>query len=130
CKGGRDPPSRPRAGSTAETSSARSAGGETRAAAVHRRDPGSSGEPQRECGRRGRARQPLTAAREPAKSSGVSLEIVPTREGYQRWAPYYDDYDNALIVLEQPIVTALLGDLAGARVADIGCGTGRHALRL
>ncbi|HLT38979.1 MAG TPA: class I SAM-dependent methyltransferase [Enhygromyxa sp.] len=60
----------------------------------------------------------------------MSLEIVPTREGYQRWAPYYDDYDNALIVLEQPIVTALLGDLAGARVADIGCGTGRHALRL
>lgn len=60
----------------------------------------------------------------------VKLEIVPTHDGYQRWAPYYDDYDNALIVLEEPIVTALIGDVAGAQVADIGCGTGRHALRL
>jgi ubiquinone/menaquinone biosynthesis C-methylase UbiE len=60
----------------------------------------------------------------------MSLEIVPTREGYERWAPYYDDYDNALIVLEQPIVTAMLGQVSGLRVADVGCGTGRHALRL
>lgn len=60
----------------------------------------------------------------------MTLEIVPTREGYERWAPYYDDYDNALIVLEQPIVTALLGDVTGLRVADVGCGTGRHALRM
>jgi ubiquinone/menaquinone biosynthesis C-methylase UbiE len=60
----------------------------------------------------------------------MDLEIVPTHEGYERWAPYYDDYDNALIVLEQPIVTAMLGQLDGERVIDVGCGTGRHALRL
>ncbi|HVI01308.1 MAG TPA: hypothetical protein VM869_21470, partial [Enhygromyxa sp.] len=38
----------------------------------------------------------------------MTLEIVPTREGYERWAPYYDDYDNALIVLEQRVVIVVV----------------------
>lgn len=59
-----------------------------------------------------------------------SLPILPVQEGYDRWAPHYDDYDNAVIALEQPIVTALLGDVADLRVVDVGCGTGRHALRM
>jgi malonyl-CoA O-methyltransferase len=59
-----------------------------------------------------------------------TLRVVGVQEGYDRWAPHYDDYDNALIALEQPVVTRLLGDVAGLRVADIGCGTGRHALAL
>jgi malonyl-CoA O-methyltransferase len=54
--------------------------------------------------------------------------ILPVREGYDRWAPHYDDYDNAVIALEQPVVRALLGPVAGLRVVDVGCGTGRHAL--
>lgn len=61
----------------------------------------------------------------------MSLTKVPVREGYDAWAPHYDDYDNALIALEQAIVTALIaegGSLEGARVLDVGCGTGRHAL--
>ncbi|MCA9716197.1 MAG: class I SAM-dependent methyltransferase [Myxococcales bacterium] len=57
------------------------------------------------------------------------LPRVPVRDGYDRWAPHYDDYDNAVIALEQPVVTRLIGDAPG-RVADIGCGTGRHALPL
>ena len=60
----------------------------------------------------------------------MSLPQVPVREGYDRWAPYYDDYDNALIALEQPIVEALLGSLAGARVVELGCGTGRWTLSM
>lgn len=59
-----------------------------------------------------------------------SLPILPVQEGYDRWAPHYDDYDNAVIALEQPIVTALLGDVSRLRVVDVGCGTGRHALRM
>jgi ubiquinone/menaquinone biosynthesis C-methylase UbiE len=59
-----------------------------------------------------------------------SLPILPVQEGYDRWAPHYDDYDNAVIALEQPIVTGLLGDVAGLRVVDVGCGTGRHTLRM
>jgi ubiquinone/menaquinone biosynthesis C-methylase UbiE len=58
----------------------------------------------------------------------MTLPILPVQEGYDRWAPHYDDYDNAVIALEQPIVTALLGDVSNLRVVDVGCGTGRHAL--
>ena len=57
-------------------------------------------------------------------------DILPTREGYDRWADIYDDEDNALIALEEPRVMELLGDTAGLDVVDLGCGTGRHALRL
>ncbi len=55
---------------------------------------------------------------------------LSTREGYDRWAVIYDDEDNPLIALEEPRVDELLGEVRGLAVADIGCGTGRHALRL
>jgi malonyl-CoA O-methyltransferase len=58
------------------------------------------------------------------------FEVLPTREGYDRWAEIYDTEDNPLIVLEEPQVRELLGEVRGLHVADIGCGTGRHALRL
>ncbi len=53
--------------------------------------------------------------------------VVPTRDGYDRWAAIYDAEDNSLIQLEEARVRRLLGDVAGLEVADIGCGTGRHA---
>ena len=55
---------------------------------------------------------------------------VPTRQGYDQWAAVYDTDGNPLIALEEPRVGELLGDVAGLDVADIGCGTGRHAIRL
>jgi ubiquinone/menaquinone biosynthesis C-methylase UbiE len=57
-------------------------------------------------------------------------QVVPTREGYDRWAASYDVKDNSLIVLETPRVRQLLGEVRGLIVADIGCGTGRHAFPL
>jgi len=57
------------------------------------------------------------------------MEIVPTRAGYDRWAEVYDDEDNPLVLLEEKHMGPLAGDVAGLTVADIGCGTGRHALR-
>lgn len=59
-----------------------------------------------------------------------TINVLPAREGYERWAEIYDTEDNPLIALEEPLVTTLLGEVRGLRVADIGCGTGRHALRL
>lgn len=59
-----------------------------------------------------------------------SFEAVSTREGYNRWAEIYDNEDNPLIALEEPHVARLLGDVRGLTVADIGCGTGRHALTI
>lgn len=61
---------------------------------------------------------------------GVEAEFVPTREGYDRWAAIYDVEDNPLIQLEEPVVNELMGDVRGLQVLDLGCGTGRHSLRL
>jgi len=58
------------------------------------------------------------------------IEAVPTREGYDRWADIYDAEDNALIALEEPRVVELLGGVANLDIADLGAGTGRHAVRL
>jgi uncharacterized protein (TIGR00369 family) len=55
---------------------------------------------------------------------------VSTREGYDRWSEIYDGEDNALVQLEEPLVDGLVGEVRGLDVADIGCGTGRHAIRL
>lgn len=60
----------------------------------------------------------------------ADLDIVPTRAGYDRWAEIYDGEDNPLVLLEELHLPPLVGEVAGLAVADIGCGTGRHALRL
>jgi malonyl-CoA O-methyltransferase len=57
-------------------------------------------------------------------------EILPTQAGYDRWAEFYDGDDNPLILLEELRIAPLLAGFGGLSVADIGCGTGRHALRL
>jgi ubiquinone/menaquinone biosynthesis C-methylase UbiE len=55
---------------------------------------------------------------------------VPTREGYDLWSEIYDDEDNPLIALETAWIARLLGDVRGLTVADVGCGTGRHAIAM
>jgi ubiquinone/menaquinone biosynthesis C-methylase UbiE len=59
------------------------------------------------------------------------LETVklPTQVGYDRWAEVYDAEDNPLILLEEDQIDSVIGKIAGLTVADIGCGTGRHAIR-
>jgi malonyl-CoA O-methyltransferase len=57
-------------------------------------------------------------------------EGASVREGYDRWAAVYDRERNPLVGLEEPVVREVLGDVAGLRVLDLGCGTGRHALWL
>jgi ubiquinone/menaquinone biosynthesis C-methylase UbiE len=56
--------------------------------------------------------------------------ILSTQEGYDRWAEIYDAEQNPLISLEEPELDRLLRDVSGLDVIDVGCGTGRHALRL
>jgi ubiquinone/menaquinone biosynthesis C-methylase UbiE len=55
---------------------------------------------------------------------------LPTREGYDQWAATYDTDGNPLVALEEPLVDQLLGDVHNLSILDLGCGTGRHALRL
>jgi malonyl-CoA O-methyltransferase len=59
-----------------------------------------------------------------------AADLHYTREGYDRWAEVYDTDGNPLVALEEPEIDRLLGDPAGLTVLDVGCGTGRHALRL
>ena len=65
-----------------------------------------------------------------ARIDHSGIDLLPTLEGYDRWAAIYDGEDNPLVALEEPQVQALLGEVRGLKVADIGCGTGRHTLRL
>jgi SAM-dependent methyltransferase len=55
----------------------------------------------------------------------------PGFEAYDRWAEIYDDEpDNPVINAEEEVIWDTIGDVKGLRVLDVGCGTGRHAVRL
>ncbi|WP_394831402.1 methyltransferase domain-containing protein [Pendulispora rubella] len=60
----------------------------------------------------------------------VNPRVLATREGYDLWSEIYDSEQNPLILLEEPEVKFQLGNVHGLSVADVGCGTGRHAIRL
>jgi 2-polyprenyl-3-methyl-5-hydroxy-6-metoxy-1,4-benzoquinol methylase len=57
-------------------------------------------------------------------------QVVPTQDGYDLWSAIYDAADHPLMVLEEPQINRLLGDVRGLRIADLGCGTGRHTLTM
>ncbi|MGA9117378.1 MAG: class I SAM-dependent methyltransferase [Bacteroidota bacterium] len=52
------------------------------------------------------------------------------RKGYDRWAAVYDHDANPLPALEEPLMEEAWGEVRGLDVLDLGCGTGRHAVRL
>jgi ubiquinone/menaquinone biosynthesis C-methylase UbiE len=60
----------------------------------------------------------------PDKREGY--ERVETVEGYNKWAPTYDEERNPLIALEEDITLGFIGDVKNQRVLDVGCGTGRY----
>jgi ubiquinone/menaquinone biosynthesis C-methylase UbiE len=71
----------------------------------------------------------------PAIDSGVSVSgdtprRVSVTEGYARWAASYDQTPNPLLALEERCLLPLLPDIAGKRVLDLACGTGRWLERL
>lgn len=54
--------------------------------------------------------------------------ITATREAYERWAPRYPpEPHNPLMRAEQEVMLEQCPDVAGCRVLDLGCGTGRYA---
>ena len=47
---------------------------------------------------------------------GVEARPTTTREGYDRWAPFYDEPGNHLLDIEQPVVREILHSLlSGSR---------------
>jgi len=67
---------------------------------------------------------------EAGPESNYPIEHLSTREGYDRWSMIYDDEDNPLIILEEQHLPGVLGEVHGLDVVDLGCGTGRHSVRL
>lgn len=61
---------------------------------------------------------------------GVEARPLTTREGYDQWAPYYDEPGNQLLDIEQPIVREILDGLPVGVALDAACGTGRHTAYL
>lgn len=51
-------------------------------------------------------------------------------EGYQRWAPIYDDTANPLLAREERYLLPLLVDAGSKAVLDLACGTGRWLEKL
>ena len=52
------------------------------------------------------------------------------RSGYDRWAQLYDSYTNSTVAIDDLYFPPVYAHLTGQRVCEIGCGTGRHTLRL
>ena len=61
---------------------------------------------------------------------GVEARPITTREGYARWAPFYDEPGNQLFDIEQPFVREILDSLPVGIALDAACGTGRHSVYL
>lgn len=68
--------------------------------------------------------------RAPENAASGGVVRLDMQSGYDRWAEVYDDERNPLVIAEEPVVREWVGDAAGLRVADVGCGTGRHAIWL
>ena len=61
---------------------------------------------------------------------GIDVPVVDAGPGYARWSETYDNEDNPLIELEQPVVWSIFDRLTPGAALDAACGTGRHARRL
>jgi 2-polyprenyl-3-methyl-5-hydroxy-6-metoxy-1,4-benzoquinol methylase len=52
------------------------------------------------------------------------------RAGYDRWADIYDSYSNSTVATDDLHFPSLWAHVRKVNVLEIGCGTGRHTLRL
>jgi len=60
-------------------------------------------------------------------SNGARSADVPVFAGYDLWSSSYDEFDNPLVAMAAYAMSARLARFAGARVLELGCGTGRNA---
>jgi len=65
-----------------------------------------------------------------AFGAGTEARPISPRDGYDSWAPSYDEQLNQLLEIEQPIVREIVDGLPIGVALDAACGTGRHAVYL
>lgn len=80
--------------------------------------------------RLGEIRTLLSRLSEPDLARPRAIPEVDAGVGYAGWAETYDDRDNLVIAVEEPVVRSLLDALPAGRALDAACGTGRHAAHL
>lgn len=68
-------------------------------------------------------------AASPVGASASTL-LLSVREGYERWAPRYDQSPNPLLAREERYVEPLIAKVEGKNVLDLACGTGRWLHKL
>lgn len=65
--------------------------------------------------------------------SNAKLEVLSpavTLQGYDRWSAHYDREANPMVEATEWALDQRPLEVAGARVVEFGCGTGRHVPRL
>lgn len=56
--------------------------------------------------------------------------VISAAEGYERWAPTYDQVPNPLLAREERYLLPLLAELRDKPILDLACGTGRWLEKL
>lgn len=69
---------------------------------------------------------------EPALAShpGVDMARRSSEAAYRAWSATYDDPNNGLFALDEPIVDSIVDTLPVGDALDAACGTGRFSVRL
>jgi malonyl-CoA O-methyltransferase len=60
----------------------------------------------------------------------MSEELIDVVSGYDLWSADYDAFDNPLVALASHAIDQRAATFAGKRVIELGCGTGRNAIRV
>jgi ubiquinone/menaquinone biosynthesis C-methylase UbiE len=64
---------------------------------------------------------------DPSLSFQLDIPDMDVESGYRLWADTYDDFNNPLISIEEPMIRQLIDPVAPGRALDAACGTGRYA---